>query len=462
MVFGLVAALGIGRLLWQTAGHVANDRVCRGCNLVLVVLDAARADHMSLYGYGRPTTPNIDRFAREALVFDHAYVEASYTIPSVASLLTGLPPDTHRVVTVKTPLAPEAVTMAELLAGRSYRTAAFCENPLLTAEQGFSQGFETFQTLGRAIRTGGVQDYDVSDARADVAAAVAWATAGGTAPFLLYVHLLRPHAPYRPLPEHVGRFSRPYAGAVTGASRDLIAFQFGGREPSDEDIARLIDRYDENLLSADALFEDVRTGLADAGLLDSTILVLLADHGEELHDHGKFLHGVQVYDESIHVPVVIRLPPSLGVEPRRIAAPVQLVDVAHMLVRALVGAVPWSGPGRDLLDLREVPARTAAVPIVSQTMPGFATRAVREGDLKLIEIGGSTGGAGRRHLLFDLARDPGEHVDLADERPRDVERLTSDLRSIEARRRSHALKARPRRAAPPEVGDALRMLGYVE
>ena len=290
--------------------------------MLIVVLDAARADHFGCYGYDRPTTPNIDELALESVVFERALSDASWTVPSIASLLSGLPPVHHGVVRSGGVLPEAVTTLAEVLTDRGYRTAAFTENPLIDPEYGFGQGFQHFrQFIERSAREKaafGSEEFDLSRAHEHVAEMADWIDAAADdAPFLLYAHFLRPHNPYHALPEHAGHLSLSYSGKLTGGTRELFTLQLRKADLSESDLQHLVDLYDENLLSADALAGELIGALRQRRLLESTITVLLSDHGEGFREHGTLLHGEQVYQESIHVPFMIRFPQAAAVEPRR-------------------------------------------------------------------------------------------------------------------------------------------------
>lgn len=437
---------------------------CARCNIVLVVLDAARADHASLYGYRRPTTPNLERIAKDSIVFDQAYSEASYTVPSLASLFTGLPPAVHGVHTFATPLAARFETLAETLHAQGYRTAGFTENPLVTEDHGFAQGFDEYSMVGAEIGSGAEKDYTAGDSRAHIRDALAWASRDRAPkhPFFLYVHLLRPHSPYWALPEHAGRFSTSEGASVGGGSPELAAFQFGKAMPSENDLAHLMALYDENFLSADALVGSLVDGLENASLLDRTVVVIVGDHGEEFAEHGKLLHGVHVFEESIHVPLLIRFPETMKLGGKRVEAPVQLADVAPTLLGAL--NVPVSSPldvaGTNLLP-HLVDASLEARPVVSQANPLFGAKLYRARKLKLIETA-PPGPVPPELALYDLDTDPGERVDLAASHTETVRAMREDLHELLKRRIGVAREATREVPLSEDRLKKLRSLGYVE
>jgi arylsulfatase A-like enzyme len=465
IVFGAVAALVLGAaVVWRLVFAPSEIRPsgdaaarCSGCNLLLVVLDAARADHFGCYGYDRPTTPNIDRLAEESVVFERAVSNASFTIGSVASLLSGLPPGRHGVVDNGSVLSQKTTTLAEVLASRGYRTAAFTENPLIDRDFGYGQGFQEFRQLLPEQAPG--EDLDLSQSRAHVAEMVTWIErAMSDAPFFLYAHFLRPHNPYHALPVHTGRFSQGYSGELRGRTLELVIINAGWLEPSESDLQQLIDLYAENLLSADALVGELIEALRQRGLLESTIVVVTSDHGEAFLEHDWVSHGFQVFQEDVHVPFLIRFPSALSVSPRRENALVQLTDLMPTVLAALDVSEGMEIPGRNLMPLlgggnsdRRRP------PVVSH---GKMAVSLRDGDLKFIR---ETKGPRdqRRMLLFDLSADPRELQDLASLRESEAARMRVRLSALLEQQKRRSI-AKPARQLDPDRIEKLRALGYLE
>jgi arylsulfatase A-like enzyme/Tfp pilus assembly protein PilF len=287
-------------------------------NILLVTLDTVRADRMGFLGSTRGLTPALDAFARESAVFTHAYSQAPITTVSHATLLTGTYPPRHGVSDFGTPLPAEVPYLPDLLRHAGYRTAAFVGSLILDPRNGtapgFDRGFDTFDA-GFRLRQAGDDRYHSVERRGDevAARAIRWLTGAGDGPTFVWVHLFDAHHPYDPPPDLKRRFAAaPYDGEI--ASVDRIA----GR-----------------LLQAAAL---------------STLVVVAADHGEALGDHGEDKHGVFLYDETIHVPLVVRLPDrrSAGA---RITSQVRLADVAPTVLDAIGEPVPAAIQGASLLPL---------------------------------------------------------------------------------------------------------------
>lgn len=277
-------------------------------NLLVFVIDTLRADRMGAYGNQRNTTPNLDLFARESIVLERAFSPAPHTAPALASLFTSTYPATHGVWN-KVPLgsgqkffprlSEEAVTLAEVLAARGYVTAAFADGGWVTGTRGFRQGFDLFDS-----RTLGVVDR--------VSRAVAWLKSQHQRPFFLLLHTYEVHTPYMPPPGYEDRFVPAYTGPLRDALRDARAA--AARETMDNpltdlqkrffapllgsadasDVEFLLGLYDAELALVDEQFAVLLSYLETSGLLDRTLLIVTADHGEEFREHGAFGHQ-QVY-----------------------------------------------------------------------------------------------------------------------------------------------------------------------
>ena len=359
-----------------------------GAPLVVVYLvDTLRADHLPLYGYSRDTTPELSRFARDAVVFDQAIASSSWTKPSVASLFTSLLPRDHGCVEFYTALDPALVTLAERLHARGYATGAVVANPLVRAKNmHFDQGFDQFgvpPSPGRAAQA--------------VDAALSFVDARRGQPMFLYVHTMDTHTPYQP-PPPFDRLFPPFP--EPGRSAD---------EPSDYvvplDLDRIVGQYDGAIAYGDREFGRLVRGLRKRGLYDRATIVFLADHGEEFLDHGGFDHGRTVFDELVRVPLVVKYPGRREAG-RRVARQVQLLDVLPTILKSQGMTVPGgiaghpleesftaTGPERPAVFETKGPAGAARVAYGARTSEA---KYVRELSLSDVE------------LSFDLRRDPRE------------------------------------------------------
>jgi arylsulfatase len=338
-------------------------------NIVLVTIDTLRADHLDVYGYARPTSPSLAAFAKDGVVFETAISAAPATQLSTASLLTGLWPVSHMESTRDRPdgaayLRSGFTTLAERLAAAGYATAGFVSNPALRAEEGFAQGFATWDdTSGRAAEAEGV-----------VAPAIAWLETAPR-PFFLWVHLVDPHHPYDP-PE-LGPWEDPSDARAAALRRTWTSLSFAEQtarmqaveRASDLDPATrafFVDRYDTEIRHADAGVGRLLAALEERGATRAnTWIAVTADHGEEFLDHGRLLHSHTLYDELLHVPLILRGPatpaglrvaeqiPSIDLAATLLAAAGQPIDDLDARSLAPFWERPGSEPARAALSSRE-------------------------------------------------------------------------------------------------------------
>jgi arylsulfatase len=426
-------------------------------HIILITIDALRADHLGVYGYDRPTSPAIDAFASDAVVVSEAIAQAPYTKASMGSLFSGLFPTTHKahstspsfhqVMTGRagTPALPatdilpnEIETLAEVLQAAGYATIGFSTNPHLISEFGFAQGFERFKFFA-----GGT----FAPAAEVVRETIAAVDARDSRPLFVWLHMMEVHSPYQPPEQYRTLFPprtppEPIDPAVippwirVGDSTDLHLYEA---------------LYDADVRTADAAVGDLLAGVRSRGLWDRAVIVLTADHGEEFMEHGGMEHNRTLYDEMLRVPLIVRLP---GRAPARVEAQVQLVDLFPTLAGLAGAQVPPGLHGADVLPVLEGRARGdtyAYAEIVGQRY------ALRGGRYKLIS---SLSG---RPELFDLKVDPKERQNLADrDAPRAAE-MERRLRRIVDRAVEDGQRIRARLApVEPGIYERLKALGYVQ
>jgi arylsulfatase len=377
---------------------------------VVVVIDAAAARHVRAYGYSQETTPHLEQLAAGGVLFERAYSQAPATIVSVPSYLTGLYP--HSIATRRREgRAGALLYLPQAFAAAGFRTAGFTQNVVVALAL---PGDEAFEVFGGHLS--GRQGTGPKGPRL-VAQALSWVDGIGDDRFFLYVHLLPPHAPYQPPAEHV-RFRPPgYVGDLVPDARTVASIDEGRRTISDDDLGFLVSQYDANLRYADALVALLLEGLAERGRLDRTVVVATSDHGEAFGQHGRFSHTSTLYEEMVHVPLVVRLPPGLGA-PRRVSETVALLDLAPTLADlfGLGDALARQGAGVSLMDVLE---SSANVPPERMIFAQNANQvAVWHEDYKLIlsserHSGGDSGEEKIREEIFHLAEDPDERHNLA-------------------------------------------------
>jgi arylsulfatase A-like enzyme len=429
-------------------------------DVIVILVDTLRADRIGACGGTRGVSPFVDELAAHATVFRRAYAPAPWTNPSVASLFTSRWPSQHGVVTFGAPLDDSEETIAEAFKARGYATAAFVGNFVLTKQSGFGQGFDEYDPV-HIVAGPGVQTPKTRAANLLIPAAV-WLTRLPKAPrppVFLYLHYIEPHLPYAPAPSAVDRLRgdrpRPDASAVT--SRCF----FANRMPLDAaELADVELLYDAEVLGLDEELRRLFSHLDARGLLHDAVVVFTSDHGEEFMEHGHLGHGQALYEELIHVPLIIRFP---GQERQvLIDDPVSLLDVAPTLLDVAGVPAPPSFEGRSLRPhwtdwLRHKPTRPVVAELIGTEPSSRMTpheRGVVVGTHKLIV------GVGGEHEAYDLAADPGEHAAL------DVSSgVASELDAVLRRwMADHVRAGAPAPAAPisDDLREKMRALGYAQ
>jgi len=416
-------------------------------NVLLVSIDTLRADRLGSYGYARDTSPTLDRLAARGTLFENASAPSGWTVPSHASLLTGLYSRSHGMRFGGDRLARGVVTLAETLSRRGFATGAIVNVLLLAHGNGFERGFESFHHVPAASSPAGAADVVNRHA-------LEWIAGRGEEPWFLFLHYYDVHSDYDPLPQYRELFEEPYAGGLDGSTAQLKQVRLGERSASPADARHLVDLYDAGVRQLDAALGRLMEGLEERGALARTLVGVTSDHGEEFMEHGDVLHGRTLYQELVHVPLILAGPGVARGE--RVTTPVSLVDVAPTLT-ALLG-VPAHGEfeGVSLFPPRSVVA-AADRPLFFETDHWLGRRganfrrAVRRGDQKL-----HFDRLSRRFELYDLAADPGELEDLAAARPELVARLQADLEPY----LQQPGPAGAGDAPSPELLEKLRELGY--
>jgi arylsulfatase A-like enzyme len=423
-------------------------------NIVLLVVDCLRADRIGAgSAHPRAVATHLDRLVREGTTFRHAFAQSSWTRPSVPTLLTGLYPSEHGLgafleeegrVTGGT-LSPSAVTIAEALRALGYSTALFGEQNQLAPKFGLDQGFDAYDHRGsRAPR---IHER-----------VLAWLdgerAAGAAKPFFAYLHYLELHWPYCAPPPARGVFTAGYRGRplCDDWRRLREEIRSGAVVLTAEEIEAMKAQYDEELYGLDGHVGELFAALGERGLWDDTLVVLTSDHGEEFFEHGGMAHGTSLYDELIHVPLVIK-PPASWNAPAGAAtdALAESRDLFPTLLEAAGASLKDDTARRSLLPWVRGTAGDPREFVVAELGDTLAVRTL--GHKLIVERGGES-------RLYDLASDPAETRDLASQEPEVVARLEGHLRRWRA-----ALQPIPAGAAETlddETVEGLRGLGYLD
>lgn len=380
--------------------------------ILLVVLDALHAGHVSHLGYERETTPHLDRLAALGVSFERAFAPAPYTLASIPSLLTGRLPDHHGLVRPARSLREGEVLLAERLAEVGYRNFAVVANPNGGAEHGIDRGFERFFDLAAdALDDASSMERIFAPNFPPLVDDWLREVAASTAPTFVYLHLLEPHSPYQPPPHLRALYVDPaYAGPFAdGDTQTLIDSVHGEIEATPEDVEAVRGLYDATLRLGDQALGDVLDLFDEAGLLDPALVIVTSDHGEALWERGRWGHNDQLYDEMLHVPLVIKLPLGAGPVGERRQSLVSPMDLFPSIAEWLdlkAPKKPFDGVSlaagirdRSLQDTsRTLRLRSNA------RLPLLGERTLR--DKLIVELGQDLEPLGIE--FYDFHRDPGE------------------------------------------------------
>lgn len=456
-----VAALGAG----------CGGRSERAPNLVVIALDTLRPDHLGCYGYARDTSPNLDRWAAQSVVFENAQSAAPWTAPSLISLMTSLYPSVHGVASFNDPgqMNERVTTLAEALAARGYWTGAFTDGGYAKAQFGLGQGFRTYP-----LNEGDLPGQHASNLREpsrlrpNIDRTLRWLDEVADEPFFLFFHTYEIHGPYQPPEEYVKRFRPEWDEAAEEAkveaarerwieSRDLdadgvrallwhkehCASMFGleqqdllggfGQKMKEHGVSAFDpgrmqlwrDLYDAEIRHTDFELERLLARLDSQQLRDNTVVVFVSDHGEGFGEHGMVGHGSVLHEENLRVLFMLRAP---GVAPRRVKELVRTVDVMPTALELLrADSKDLALQGRSLAPLlsgRALPAAPSFSHALSQIGRESRLWSVRDGDWRL--VWDNEQAAAR---LYELASDPQESHDVAAAHPETAERLLGLMRA---------------------------------
>ena len=427
-VGALVAVLG---MLVPFRGSDAQRAVARPPNLVLITIDTLRPDHLECYGYKSIKTPRINGLASDGILIRDAYTPIPLTLPSHASIFTGTYPLFHGVrdFTGFT-LSKEHKTLAAMLKAAGYSTGAVVGSAVLESRWGLNQGFDFYYDNFSFSATQNWQPIAERTGDVVVREALAWLDKNKGIPFFLWTHLFDPHDPYKPPPPYDRQYAtHPYDGE--------IAF-------TDEMVGRILDYLKQN------------------DLYDSSLIVLVGDHGEGLGEHGEKYHGFFIYDSTLRVPLIFKLPGAVGLQGRRLAGPLRTIDIVPTVLQVLgltgkVRATEVQGRGAysallgkaSLADL----AAQAEIFLPFYHFEWSPLVSLRRGRYKFIDA--------PRPELYDTVADPGEMRNLYPEKTAIAAQLKELLRQDIARYTPKDAASEMPRDVDPATVEKLASLGYL-
>jgi arylsulfatase A-like enzyme len=440
-LFALLSLIGITQLL--TLGTPA-----AAPNVLFILVDTLRADHLSVYGYPKQTSPAIDALAQDSVVFSDAVSQAPVTIPSVLQIITGQ-------LLIGKSIPRSTPTLAGMLQGAGYATMAVVDNPILESRQtGIEVGFDSFFTNATVDERLDQQLYK-TNTPADVITqrAIRWLEdRPDNRPFFAWLHYFDPHDPYTPPFPQDSPFLQasdsgpPESMRAGDIRRNPLARK---KRPPDAppisatERARVVDLYDSEIRYLDRSLADLFEYLKSAGLYDETLIVLTSDHGEAFGEHGEWMHGRSLHRNQLHVPLLIKLPRP-DQHHRQVDTPVQLIDVAPTLCAYLHIRCSSTANDRNILENSYTE---------TFTMWNFWI-AVRDQSWKLIYHSTS-----KRAQLYDLADDPEELRDRAQSDPETLARLLAKKDALLQTSWEHHEAALEQST---EQADQLKELGYLQ
>jgi arylsulfatase A-like enzyme len=452
-------------------------------NVLLISIDTLRADVLGSYGHEGGLTPNLDRLALEGARFSQAFSSSPWTLPAMASLFTGLDASTHgagrvteaRDPLAKSPLPPALWTVARAFKERGYQTAAIVTNPYLALRYGFGSEFDRYDNLS-ILAEGFIAVRETTLVRLAAwllpewmpgdrsrfvsAAAVDWLERHGRRQrFFLWLHYIDPHAPYDAASDaRINSFRGDSLLGGTGggdfrmAAPDIARLRSGEIRPDAAQKRRVRELYENEVAEVDAGLGEVLRALDRLGLARSTMVIAVADHGEEFWEHGGVEHGRTVYDEVVRIPLLLRwpgqVPPGLAVD-----ALVRITDIAPTVLELLHWQVPPGLDGQSLLALMQGAGDGGRIALIENMHFAEERIGMRTATRKYVrwEIG--------KEEVYDLGRDPAELVDLAG-----VEPTVAPLRSTFARLTAGRAAPSVHQSVDPDSAtkEALRALGYLK
>src|SRR5437763_1396077 len=416
-------------VLWS--GALATAATAPRPNVILITLDTTRADRMGFVGSDRGLTPNLDALAQQSVIFSRAYSQVPLTPPSHAVILTGTYPQFNHLSYMGEPLLADLPYLPDILHRRGYRTAAFVGSMMLDPKNvtaiGFDRGFDAYDA-GYHRRGPREDRYHSVERRAGevVDHALAWLSRHPSGPIFMWVHCYDPHGPYEPPEPYKSRFAA--------------------------------DPYDGEIAYTDAAMGTLISRLKARGLYENSIIAVMSDHGEAFGEHGERHHGIFLYDETIHVPLLIKLPRERAAG-KRVDSRVRLADVAPTILQIIGMPVPAAMQGESLTGLMAPKAKQTDAPdrpAYAESIYGHrafgwsALRAWRAGKYLYVDA--------PKRELYDQSADKAADVNLASKAAAVTDTLSaqlSDFRSKTSRAGSGQSNLNP------EQAESLRALGYL-
>jgi arylsulfatase A-like enzyme len=389
---------------------------CPNCNVILIVVDALRPDHLGCYGYPRNTSPNTDKVAEESIIFSNAFSQATFTLASFRSFFTSLYPSEiynfslgSKNYSELSSLYTSRLNLAEVLKQNDYVTLGFANDPYASSLYGFNKGFDFFDEKGAFDgKYAGIESVNerVIEKLKEIR----------EKKFFLLIHYMDVHCPYTPPERYLKMYD--FSNSTLNLTGKCGWPDFNSMNLTEEDTKKIIAAYDGGIRYTDEEMSKLLTALDSLSLLNNTIIIITADHGEELKDHGLIGHGHSVYDELIHVPLIIKIP---GAENKVVDDQVELIDIFPTVLDILGISIPNQLEGKSLLPL--ITGQKKLNKTVYSEIFNFIS--VRTPEFKLI-INKQTG----EKELYYLKNDIKEQLNVLDDYPKVAEMLEKEMLSL--------------------------------
>jgi len=426
-----------------TAQHKATKSAATRPNFLILLVDALRPDHLSTYGYSRPTSPNLDLLAKESLVFENAFAQSHCTNFSVPTLFTSrLPLETKTKQSSYYNLSPDLVMLPQTLQEAGYSTVAFCVNPLIHWDYGYDAGFDAFY-----------QGHEKGEALNEKA--LTWLKTNAPQPFFIYLHYMDVHGPYC-APE---KYRAPFLSGIPsptdqavryGQITEMLDQMETGKVYRREEQEYLRALYDGGINYTDWYIGELLAQLKQMGLYENTVIIVLADHGEEFWEHGGLGHGGQLYDELLRVPLIIKLPAAFGFRGKRLTTPARIIDIYPTIMELAGLSSPSRLRGKSLLaaDAGEKCWLYAEAPEMA---------ALRDRSWKFIDKPGSL-----QDELYNLEKDPAEIKNVIARYPERAAQMQAQIAKFTKSAKSATSAHQEQKSIDPKTFERLKSLGYLK
>ncbi len=422
-------------------------------NVLFILIDALRADHLGCYGYQLPVSPFIDSIARQNIMFSQTIAQASYTTASTPSFFTSMYPSVTLVYNRDVILNEKFITLAETLKNYGYITAAFAPNPSLKSRFNFGQGFDLYDD--KIIGFWEEVPYKKFETAKKInARALRWLKKQLDTPYFLYLHYRDVHGPYVPPPEYKKLFYEQGGEIRKLTEKDYEAMnKYIRLEDDNQDLNYYLAQYDAEIKYSDDQIQYLINELKNLGAYENTLVIITADHGEEFLDHGDWNHGQGLYEELIHVPLIIKMPEGRIIS-NKINAQIGLIDLYPTILDVL-GLTPYNKlQGKSLIPLIKGESPTNS-PVFSEAKGGFVS--IRKDGWKLIYNKIS-----QEYLLFNLNADPKELHNLAQVEPQKLKKLSNLIQEYFKNNQKFLLGGQTDKPVLDEdTKNKLKALGYI-